>query len=147
MFMNNYDMNECEQTIQITYQSILKEEHRNHDFIVRLCEHASRTNKEMSIGGQIEIQRPFKFIQQTIYGKESATMSLYKKIKDDFRHTVTYEHMQTRQPELDCTFGMTWVNREKGTHFCIVDTMELRALPDMPNTPSRRDRREFSTWA
>jgi hypothetical protein len=104
--MNNYDMNECEQTIQITYQSILKEEHRNHDFIVRLVEHASRTNKEMSIGGQIEIQIPFKFVKQTIYGKENAVMALYAKIKDDFRHTITDEHTQTIQSSLDCAWRL-----------------------------------------
>ena len=75
-------------SIQITYTSIMKEEYRNHDFITNLVEKASIANKEMSIGGKIEIQCPFKFIKQTIFGKEAVTMSLYRRIQNDCRHTI-----------------------------------------------------------
>ena len=129
-------------SVQITYTSILKEEYRNADFITSLVEKASIANKEMSIGGQIEIQRPFKFIKQTIFGKESVTMSLYKRIKNDFRHTITSEHIQIIDSEISGDWGMIWINREAGKHYCIVDTMELPALPSPSNKPSPSNRRE-----
>jgi hypothetical protein len=134
--MTNY-----EPTIEITYTSILKEEYRNNEFIASLVEKASIANKEMSIGGQIEIQIPYKFIKQTIYGKESVTMSLYRRIQNDGRHTITNEHIQVIDTEIIGDWGMTWVNRELGKHYYIVDTMELQTLPSSPNKRSQTQRR------
>ena len=129
-------------TVQITYTSILKEEYRNHEFIANLVENASIANKVMSIGGQIEIQFPFKFIKQTIFGKESVTMSLYRRIQNDCRHTITSEHVQVMDNEITGDWGMIWVNREMGKHYCIVDTMELQSLPSPSNRQSPSYRRE-----
>ena len=67
-------MSSFELKISITYTSILKEEYRNLEFITSLVEKASIANKQLSIGGKIEVQYPFKFIKQTIYGKESVIM-------------------------------------------------------------------------
>ena len=129
-------------SIQITYTSTIKEEYRNHDFITNLVEKASIANKEMSIGGKIEIQCPFKFIKQTIFGKEAVTMSLYRRIQNDCRHTIISEHIQKIDLEISCDWGMIWINREAGKHYCIVDTMELPVLPSPSNKPSPSHRQE-----
>ncbi len=136
-------MDSNELTIQITYTSILKEEYRNYDFIITLVEKSSISNKEMSIGGQIEIQYPFKFIKQTIYGKESVTTSLYKKIKGDSRHTITSEDIQVINAVTIGDWGMIWINREIGKHYCITDTLELQSLPSSQKKTSHNQRREF----
>lgn len=139
-----YHMNNYELTIQITYTSILKDEYRNHDCITRIVENASIVNKNMSIGGQIEIQCPFKFIKQTIFGKESATMSLYRRIQNDCRHTITSEHIEVINEEICGEWGMKWVNREIGKHYCIVDTMELHAIPyPKKNNLTHRDKETY----
>ena len=132
-------MNSSDLKISITYTSILKEEYRNHEFITSLVEKASIANKHLSIGGKIEIQCPFKFIKQTIYGKESVTMSLYKRIKKDDRHTITSEDISVITGETNGDWGMVWVNREIGKHYCIIDTMESQTLPPSPKQPSRRN--------
>ena len=134
-------MNNSESTIQITYTSILKEEYRNHEFITRLVDKASIENKKMSLGGHIEIQYPFKFITQTIFGKEDVTMSLYERIKKDARHTITSEYIDVSDTERTGDWGMVWINRKIGTHYCIVDTMEFQTLPSPSNKPSRRQER------
>jgi hypothetical protein len=99
----------------------------------------------MSIGGQIEIQFPFKFIKQTIFGKESVIMSLYRRIQNDCRHTITSEHVQVIDNEITGEWGMIWINREMGKHYCIVDTMELPSLPSPSNRQSPSYRREHYT--
>jgi hypothetical protein len=132
--MNSLDLN-----IEITYISILKEEYRNHEFITSLVEKASISNKQLSIGGKIEIQCPFKFIKQTIYGKESVTMSLYERIKKDDRHTITSENISVIARKTNDDWGMVWINREIGKHYCIIDTMELQTLPISPKQPSLRN--------
>ena len=129
--------------MRVTYTSILKEEYRNRDYIERLVENASIANKTAQIGGTIEIQCPFKFIKQTIYGKESEIMSLYGRIQTDCRHTITSEHIDVVHAELNGDFGMTWVNREIGKHYCVIDTMELHELPLSPKNQSRSPRREI----
>ena len=131
---------------EITYTSILKEEYRNHEFITDMVEKASISNKLLSIGGQIEIQCPIKFIKQTIYGNESVVTALYQKIKNDNRHTIIDEHMGviTRETQ-DCEWGMFWVNREIRKHYCVIDTldtMELQTLPHRPKQPSPRHLRD-----
>jgi hypothetical protein len=129
---------------EITYTSILKEEYRNHEFIMSLVEKASIANKLLSIGGEIEIQCPIKFIKQTIYGKESIVMALYQKIKNDNRHTIIDEHMSVITREInECDWGMSWVNREIRKHYCIIDTMELPTLPPSPKQPSPRNIRDI----
>jgi hypothetical protein len=132
-------MNSSDLKISITYTSILKEEYRNHEFITSLVEKSSIANKHLSIGGKIEIQCPFKFIKQTIYGKESVTMSLYKRIKQDDRHTITSEDISVITRETNGDWGMIWVNREIGKHYCIIDTMESQTLPPSPKQPSPRN--------
>ena len=98
--------------ISITYTSILKEEYRNLEFITSLVEKASIANKQLSIGGKIEVQYPFKFIKQTIYGKESVIMSLYERIRKDNRHTITNKDTRVISKESNNDCGMVWVNRE-----------------------------------
>jgi hypothetical protein len=92
----------------------------------------------MSIGGHIEIQYTFKFINQMIFGRKDVTMSLYERIKNDVRHTITSEHIEVLDTEITGEWGMVWVNREIGKHYCIVDTMEFQTLPSPSNKPSRR---------
>ena len=138
-------MSSFELKISITYTSILKEEYRNHEFITSLVEKASISNKHLSIGGKIEIQYPFKFIKQTIYGKESVIVSLYERIKNDDRHTITNEDISVITREINDDFGMVWVNREIGKHYCIIDTMESHTLPPSPKQPSPRNIKDIFT--
>ena len=147
LFVNKYKYNYKHNSMnyfEITYTSILKEEYRNHEFVMSLVEKASITNKLLSIGGEIEIQCPIKFIKQTIYGNESVVTALYQKIKNDKRHTIVDERMSviTRETQ-DCEWGMVWVNREIRKHYCIIDTMELPTLPQSPKQPSPRNVRDI----
>jgi hypothetical protein len=129
---------------EITYTSILKEEYRNHEFVMSLVEKASISNKLLSIGGEIEIQCPLKFIKQTIYGNESMVTALYQKIKNDKRHTIIDERTSVITREInECEWGMVWVNREIRKHYCIIDTMELPTLPPSPKQPSPRNIRDI----
>ena len=133
-------MNGFEFTLQVTYTSILKKEYRTREFITNLVNHATTANKKNSIGGHIEIQYPFKFIKQIIYGKESVIMSLYRKIKNDFHHTITSEDIRIIRTK-DAVFDIVYVNRQIGTHYSNVDTMELQMFPTPPNTPVFGSRR------
>ena len=115
--------------ILVRYDSVLHTEFRNIEFVTKLIDNSSNKNKEYSIGGCIEIQRPFKFIRQTLYGREEVVKNLYNNISKDSRHTIINSYI-TEIDELSSTeFGMTWIDRQKGVNFVISDTLEHFILP------------------
>ena len=115
--------------ILVRYDSVLHTEFRNIEFVTKLIDNSSNKNKEYSIGGCIEIQRPFKFIRQTFYGREEVVKNLYNNISKDSRHTIINSYI-TEIDELPSTeFGMVWLDRQKGVNYVISDTLEHFILP------------------
>ncbi len=128
--------------VLIRYDSILHTEFRNAEFVTKLIDSSSNKNKEYSIGGCIEIQRPFKFIRQTLYGKESTVQNLYNNIKKDNRHTIINSYITEIHTLPSQEFGMVWLDREKGVNYVIIDTLEHFTLPPIDKKPNSHKRRE-----
>ena len=101
-------------------------------------------NGRLKIGGYLEVQTPFKFVEQTIYGRSNVLSKLYASIKRDPRHSVTDDFVQVipyndgsamsiyAVNKINGGWGMVFRSRVKGVHYVIFDHLETASLKPLP---------------